>query len=81
MNWKLGGHQTLCGRFGEQKTILEIPGIETRTLGRPGLSLITIPTELSVLFYDVIGGGLYSVCIRTNMRFLTSRKQQHDEFF
>jgi hypothetical protein len=44
---RLGGPQSRSGRYGEEKNPFPVPGIDSRYLGRPCLSLVTIPTELS----------------------------------
>jgi hypothetical protein len=72
MNWRLGGLKTRLGNFWEDKTLLKFPVIEPRVVGGTVLSLVTIPTELSVLVYYVIWSVLSSVCTLTNTRFLTS---------
>jgi hypothetical protein len=37
-----------------EKNLLLLPGIEPRSLRRPGSSLFTIPTELSQLFRGIV---------------------------
>jgi hypothetical protein len=44
-----GGHQSVCGPFGEEVNRLSLQINETRILGHPGCSLVTILTELSRL--------------------------------
>jgi hypothetical protein len=44
---QLGKLHSRCGRYGEEKNLLPLIGIESRLLGRPGSSLVAIPTELS----------------------------------
>ena len=39
VNRSLGGPQSRSGRFGEEKNLLPVRGIEPRSLGRPALSL------------------------------------------
>jgi hypothetical protein len=39
--------QSLCGRYGEEESLLPLPGIDPQLLGRPAHSLVAAPTELS----------------------------------
>jgi hypothetical protein len=43
----LVGPRSKCGRCGEERNLLPLPGIELRFLRRPSYSLLTILTELS----------------------------------
>ena len=43
LNRRLGGIQTRCGQFGEQKNPQYMPGIETRFPGNLARCLVTIP--------------------------------------
>jgi len=52
----MDGPQDLSGRFGKQRTILSLPGIETRFLGRPARSLAIISTELPRLRAIAVSG-------------------------
>jgi hypothetical protein len=45
----MSGPQSRSGRFGEEKNLLALPGIEPRFFGRQTSSLVTIPTALSGL--------------------------------
>jgi hypothetical protein len=47
---KLGGPQSRYERYGEDKNLFPLQGIETQFLGRPGRSLVTIPNKFSRLF-------------------------------
>jgi hypothetical protein len=49
---RLGEQQNQSGRRGEK--FLPLPGIESRLLGRPAHSLITILTQLSLLLLEVL---------------------------
>jgi hypothetical protein len=40
------GHQTRSGRYGEEKNLFPLPGIEPQLVGRPAHSLVAVPTEL-----------------------------------
>ena len=55
-----------------RENLSQLPGIEPRVVGGTVPSLVTIPTELSVLVYYVTGSGLSSVLTRTNLLFLSS---------
>jgi hypothetical protein len=46
---RLGPLQDQYGRFGEQKSVFLLPGLELGFLGRPVRNLPTMPTELSRL--------------------------------
>jgi hypothetical protein len=48
---RLRGPQSRCRRYGEEKHLLLLPGIEPRLLGRPARCLIAISTQLSRLPY------------------------------
>jgi hypothetical protein len=47
---RMGGAQSQSGPYEEQKNLLSLPGIERQFLSRPARSLVTIPTELSLLY-------------------------------
>jgi hypothetical protein len=45
----LGGPQSRSGHYGEEKSLLPLPGIEPRLLSCPACSVIAILTELNNL--------------------------------
>jgi hypothetical protein len=59
---RLGGPQSRCGRYGEEKNLLPPPGIVPRLLGREARGLVVIPFDLyglqqlkeSAFFFEVI---------------------------
>jgi hypothetical protein len=59
------GPKSPSGHFGEEKNLLSLLEIETRFLGRPGRTLVTIPTELYKLGVEkriILKWILKSVC-------------------
>jgi hypothetical protein len=46
---RLFGPQSRSGRYGEDKNLSSLPGLEPRLLGLPACSLFAIPNELSRL--------------------------------
>jgi hypothetical protein len=40
------GFSVTVGNWEKERIFLPLPGIETRTLGRPARSLVTVPAEL-----------------------------------
>jgi hypothetical protein len=50
----LDGPQYRPERFGEEKNILTLPEIESRTLGSPVRSLVSVPTQLSLFSTKVL---------------------------
>jgi hypothetical protein len=49
LNRRLGGPQSLSGRFGEENNLLPVPGIQAHFLGCPISSVVTIRITLSRL--------------------------------
>jgi hypothetical protein len=49
MDRRLGGHQSRSGHYGEGKSLLPLPKVEPRYVGRPAFSLVIMPTHLSCL--------------------------------
>jgi hypothetical protein len=43
---RLGRPQSRSGRYGEDRNLLPLPGIEPEVFGRPARSIVTILTEL-----------------------------------
>ena len=50
LSGRMDGRFSQCGRFGEEKSLLPLPGIEPCT----GSHLATIPTDLSRLFIEIL---------------------------
>ena len=51
LNMRFSGLQRRCGRLEEEKPLSPLPGIKSRSPGRPNRSLVTLPTELYRQFF------------------------------
>ena len=56
----LGGQKSRTERFGDAKNLFPMPGIEPEFVRFAAISMVTIPTELSLLVYFV---KRYAFCI------------------
>ena len=63
---RLGGHRGRYGRFEEEKNPSLLPGKEPCLLGRPALSLVTVPNMLSLLPKQVSGNTTVYPLTSTN---------------
>jgi hypothetical protein len=51
LSWRLGMSQCRCGRFGEERNLLLLLGIEQKLVGCPVRSLVAKPTTLLDVIY------------------------------
>jgi hypothetical protein len=49
----VGGPQSRDGRYGKEKSLLLLPGIDPRLLGSAARSPVAIPTELFLLLTEI----------------------------
>jgi hypothetical protein len=55
LNRMLGGHQKQCGRFAQDESVFNLPGIKPRCFGYPARSQVTISKSLYRLSYPSYG--------------------------